>query len=33
MHHSHQIFGLCKVCQGKAMDDSALAHRVSQLST
>lgn len=33
MHHSHQIFGLCKACQGKETDHSALAHRLSQLNT
>ena len=33
MHHSHQIFGLCKDCQARTMDDSALAHRLSQLNT
>jgi hypothetical protein len=33
MHHSHQIFGLCKSCQAKTTDDSVLAHRLSQLST
>jgi Fur family ferric uptake transcriptional regulator len=31
MHHSHQIFGLCKDCQGQDTDGPALAHRMSQL--
>lgn len=33
MHHSHQIFGLCQACQGKAQDDQILAQRMSQLNT
>ena len=32
MHHSHQIFGLCRDCQAQTTDDSALAHRMSQLN-
>ena len=33
MHHSHQIFGLCRACQGKTTDGPTLAHRMSQLNT
>lgn len=32
LHHSLQIFGLCKACQGKA-DEAQVRHRVSQLHT
>ena len=32
MHHSHQIFGLCKECQGRETDAPTLAHRMSQLN-
>lgn len=32
MHHSHQIFGLCRECLKLDTDGSALAHRLSQLS-
>lgn len=32
LHHSHQIFGLCKECQTRTTDGPALAHRVSQLN-
>ncbi len=32
MHHSHQIFGLCRDCQGRGADDAALSQRVSQLN-
>ncbi len=32
MHHSHQIFGLCKDCQNRETDAPTLAHRLSQLN-
>ena len=32
MHHSHQIFGLCKECQTRETDAPTLAHRMSQLN-
>lgn len=32
MHHSHQIFGLCKECQSRETDAPTLAHRMSQLN-
>ena len=32
LHHSHQIFGLCKACRKLDTDGPALAHRLSQLN-
>lgn len=32
MHHSHQIFGLCRDCRNTDTDPTTMAHRLSQLS-